>query len=684
MNELHKASSPYLQQHKDNPVHWRIWGAEALAEARQSHQPILLSIGYAACHWCHVMAHESFQDENIAQIINTNFLPIKVDREERPDIDAYYMQALHDLGQQGGWPLTMFLDENAAPIWGGTYFPNPARQGMPGFADVLLGITALFRETPDKVAQNREALKQAGLSRTQRQRAGSLAQDLPLRMAKQLANSFDLEKGGLQGAPKFPNVPMLDFLWRIGLRHHNQELKNAVLTTLDALCHGGIYDHLGGGFARYAVDENWHIPHFEKMLYDNALLISLMAEVWRETHNPLYRQRISETIDWLNREMITADGCAAALDADQTDEHGQNQEGAFYAWRTQDIDSLLGDQADLFKQAYGVSAQGNWENGLSVLYQKNSYQKNFFDEEKDQALRPLRQILLAHRLQRPKPQRDDKIIAHWNGLMIMALAHAAWVFDQKDWLESAKKIFAAVKNKLSDETHRLAHSSCDGDICAAACADDYAAMIMAAISLHQATGEQHYLQTAQTWSEVFDLYYWDTDQSGYFMTAHDQDDVPVRLCNAQDGPWPAANGLIWRAHALMFALSGKKIHAQRAEALARGFGADVAKNFPQHAAWLSAHDLWHHPMQIVLVGSQTTALENALRELSLPDVSLIKLTESKNKSESENLHRNHPAFGKKSLQHKATAYICLGNLCLEPIENAKTFIKQLKEKRSHA
>ncbi len=672
-NQLDQASSPYLQQHKDNPVHWRIWGRAALDEARAAHKPILLSIGYAACHWCHVMAHESFEDQAIADIINENFLPIKVDREERPDIDAYYMDALHDLGQQGGWPLTMFLDENAQPIWGGTYFPNPARQGMPGFADVLLGVAKLFRETPEQIAQNRDALKQACETRTKRRRSGSLADDLPLRMARQLAKSFDLEKGGLHGAPKFPNVPMLDFLWRIGLRHGDDDLKKIVITSLDALSLGGIYDHVGGGFARYAVDENWRVPHFEKMLYDNALIIELMTEIWRETRQPIYAQRVEQTIGWLLREMAVADGLAAALDADQTNEQGESQEGAFYAWRAQEIDDLLGAQAGAFKQDYGITQQGNWEDGLSVLHlQKETDQKSALE------------ILFDRRQQRPKPQRDDKVIAHWNGLMITALAHAAWVFDQKAWLASAEKIFAAVKKRLNDKNNKdknnkLAHSACDGRICQPAFADDYAAMIMAATSLHLATRRPSYLQTAQAWCETFDLDYW-SEEGGYFMTPLDADDVPARVCDALDSPWPAANGVIWRAHSRLFALTGNPTHARRGAALAQSFGADVAKNFPRHAGWLCAHDLWYHPMQIVLIGEGEALkmFEEALRNISLPDVVIIKCARG------DNVPEGHPAFGKTADDGQSAAFICRGNRCLPKITNEQDFIKQLKKERKYA
>src|SRR5690606_9813036 len=316
-NRLDRETSPYLLQHKDNPVHWWPWGPEALAEAKRADKPILLSMGYAACHWCHVMAHESFEDEATAALMNDLFINIKVDREERPDIDAIYMNALHSLGEQGGWPLTMFLDPDGRPFWGGTYFPPQPRWGKPAFQHVLREVARIYREEPEKVHHNAELLTQAlqrnGAAASDVQISDHLLQELTGRMVR----AVDPINGGIHGAPKFPQWSFFWLLWRGGIRYDMDDAKAAVEKTLTHICQAGIYDHLGGGFARYAVDERWLVPHFEKMLYDNALLIDLMTEAYRETGNPLFAQRIRETVAWLEREMIAeGGGFAASLDAD--------------------------------------------------------------------------------------------------------------------------------------------------------------------------------------------------------------------------------------------------------------------------------------------------------------------------------------------------------------------------------
>ncbi|HYD15507.1 MAG TPA: DUF255 domain-containing protein, partial [Hyphomicrobium sp.] len=316
-NRLGDESSPYLIQHRENPVHWWAWGPEALAEAKRTGKPILLSVGYSACHWCHVMAHESFEDDATAAVMNDLFVNIKVDREERPDIDAIYMGALHRLGQQGGWPLTMFLDGDARPFWGGTYFPKFGAYGRPAFVDVLQKISHIYRNEPEKVAGNADALVQA-LSATSDEGSGTTVTDPMLReITQRLAQVIDPVHGGITGAPKFPQWSFFWLLWRGAIRYRNDRAKAAVVTTLERMSQGGVYDHLGGGFARYSVDEFWLVPHFEKMLYDNALLIDLMTEVWRETQSPLLKARIEETIDWIAREMVVdGGGFASALDAD--------------------------------------------------------------------------------------------------------------------------------------------------------------------------------------------------------------------------------------------------------------------------------------------------------------------------------------------------------------------------------
>ncbi|MEK7244869.1 MAG: DUF255 domain-containing protein, partial [Pseudomonadota bacterium] len=329
-NALRGETSPYLLQHKDNPVHWRPWGEAALAEARAGNKPILLSVGYAACHWCHVMAHESFEDDAIAKLMNEHFISIKVDREERPDLDAVYQAALHAMGEQGGWPLTMFLTPDGAPFWGGTYFPPESRWGRPGFPDVLGAMARIWREEPDKIGHNTAALKEALADLAcPGGGGGTLSLDTLDRAASLALRLVDLEQGGTRGAPKFPQSPLFRFLWRAHLRTRAAPLKAAVLTTLDRICQGGIYDHLGGGLARYSTDEEWLAPHFEKMLYDNAMLVELLAEAWTETKSPLYAVRARETVAWILAEMKTGGegkgpfGLASAFDADSEGEEGK-------------------------------------------------------------------------------------------------------------------------------------------------------------------------------------------------------------------------------------------------------------------------------------------------------------------------------------------------------------------------
>ncbi|MFP6726031.1 MAG: thioredoxin domain-containing protein, partial [Alphaproteobacteria bacterium] len=356
-NRLGFETSPYLLQHKDNPVHWHPWGDNALNEARNQGKPILLSIGYAACHWCHVMAHESFENPQIAKLMNELFVNIKVDREERPDIDGVYMTALGLMGEQGGWPLTMFLTPDGEPFWGGTYFPPEARYGRPGFSDILLKVADIFHTQPDNIRQNADAiiksLKKSKATATDIQINGEVLD----RVAQLLYQQIDVVHGGLGRAPKFPQCNALEMILRTWLRHRDGAMLGAVNKSLTAMCQGGIYDHLGGGFARYSTDAQWLAPHFEKMLYDNAQLIDILTLAWQVGGNPLYAIRIEETIAWILREMVVGGGgFAATLDADS-----EGEEGKFYVWQEAEIDKVLGDNATDFKAAYDVSPSGNWE-----------------------------------------------------------------------------------------------------------------------------------------------------------------------------------------------------------------------------------------------------------------------------------------------------------------------------------
>ena len=403
-NRLARETSPYLLQHKHNPVDWWPWGTEALAQAKSNNKPILLSVGYAACHWCHVMAHESFEDDTTAQVMNELFVNIKVDREERPDIDQIYMSALHHLGEHGGWPLTMFLTPDGEPFWGGTYFPKTSRYGKPAFVDLLREVERVFRQEPQSVEQNRSALM-ARLSEKARPKGKVVIGPPELdRAAAQIAGMIDPVHGGMRGAPKFPQPMMLEFLWRAGQRLNDRRYFGAVELSLARMCEGGIYDHLGGGFSRYSVDERWLTPHFEKMLYDNALLLELLALAWQRSANDLFRTRAGETVGWLAREMTTSEGAfSASLDADS-----EGEEGKFYVWSPAEIEAVLGqDDAAFFAGHYDVTVQGNFE-GHTILNRLKHLPRSMDDEKR---LGAMRAKLLEARSKRVRPGLDDKVLA---------------------------------------------------------------------------------------------------------------------------------------------------------------------------------------------------------------------------------------------------------------------------------
>ena len=432
-NHLADAASPYLKQHRDNPVHWQIWSEETLALAQKNNRPILLSIGYAACHWCHVMAHESFENPDIASLMNRLFVNVKVDREERPDIDQIYMNALHAMGEQGGWPLTMFLTPQGEPFWGGTYFPPEDSYGRPGFPRVLTTIADLYENKPDLVKTNSEAI------RTHLEKQASAPTDLQTLPKPELVNAHlartlelhDSLHGGIKGAPKFPNAPILDTWLRGAKNDPGSPAGEAFIRTMTKLCEGGIYDHLGGGLARYSVDERWLAPHFEKMLYDNAHFIRHATFAWQLTSQTLFRQRIEETIEWLDREMRLDGGAfASSLDADS-----EGEEGKFYVWQSQEIKTVLGDAYDEFAHIYDVTEPGNWE-GKVIL---NRLTAPPADEKTEARLAHSRDLLLEQRNGRIRPGLDDKILTDWNGYMIEAIAHAGDTFKKEQMDQAGGK-----------------------------------------------------------------------------------------------------------------------------------------------------------------------------------------------------------------------------------------------------
>lgn len=668
-NLLGAETSPYLLQHRDNPVHWMPWGDAAFARARREGKPVLLSIGYAACHWCHVMAHESFENPEIAALMNALFVNIKVDREERPDIDQLYQAALALLGQQGGWPLTMFLTADREPFWGGTYFPPVGRYDRPGFADVLLGVSETFRRQPEKVSRNTAALRESLAELAVSHSGSALSLTVVDRIAERLIREVDPFHGGIGRQPKFPQTPLFELFWRAWLRSHRIPYRFAVTTTVQKMCQGGLYDHIGGGFARYSTDQQWLVPHFEKMLYDNALLIDLLTLVWQDTREPLYAERVEETVGWVLREMLAdpQGGFASSLDADS-----EHEEGKYYVWTEAEIDAVLGPDSALFKTAYGVTASGNWE-GHTIL--NRNHPGADLDPEDEGRLRPLRQRLLEVRDRRVRPGWDDKVLADWNGLMIAALANAGLVFDRPDWIARAAAAFRFVQSEMCLDG-RLFHSHRAGQARHPAILDDYAALARAALVLLEATGDPAYRVQAEAWVTVLDRHYWDDHQGGYYLTPDDGDRLPVRVKTVHDHPVPSGNGLMIGVLARLALLTGDNRYRDRADAVVVAFSGEIERNYFPLAAYFNNLEFLIAPVQIVIIGASddpaTIALLRAAVGVSLPDRLLIRITPG------TPLPPSHPAAHKIMLGGRPTAYVCRGPICSAPVVTPADLTAQLQ------
>ncbi len=654
-NRLAHETSPYLLQHKDNPVAWWAWGPEALAEATQTNKPILLSVGYAACHWCHVMAHESFEDGDTAAVMNELFVNIKVDREERPDIDQIYMAALHHLGEHGGWPLTMFLTPSGEPIWGGTYFPKTARYGKPAFVDVLREIARIFRDEPDKIERNRTALMQRLEAVARPADVITLGRSELDNAARQLAGLIDPVNGGPRGAPKFPQAALFELLWRAGSRTGDTRYFAAVDITLDHICEGGIYDHLGGGFSRYSVDERWLVPHFEKMLYDNAQLLELLAVAYQHSGKALYRQRAFETVEWLKREMTTAEGAfSASLDADS-----EGEEGKFYVWSLAEVMQTLGaEDGTFFSRHYDVTAEGNFE-GHNILNRLKAPPRDASDEAR---LTALRAKLLAVRDKRVRPGLDDKVLADWNGLMIAALANAGLMFDEPTWIERAARAFAFIASAM---THgdRLGHSWRQGQLKFPGLASDFAAMIRAALALYEATGRRDYLDQALAWQRALDRDYANAETGIYYLTAADAEGLVVRPAATSDEATPNHNAVAAQNLIRLAVLAGDDLWRDKADRIISAIAPQAVENLYMNMALLNAVDLRLRAAELVVTGEgpRAEALLTAARKM--PPLDRIVL----HAASADALPPGHPAREKADAASGPQAFICAGETCSLPV-----------------
>jgi uncharacterized protein len=653
-NRLAGETSPYLLQHKHNPVDWWPWGPDALAEAKRADKPILLSVGYAACHWCHVMAHESFEDDATARVMNDLFVNIKVDREERPDIDQIYMAALHHLGEHGGWPLTMFLTSDGEPVWGGTYFPPTSRYGRPAFVDVLREVARLFREERGKIDHNRDALMARLADAARPAGTATIGASQLDQAAIALARAFDPVNGGFRGAPKFPQCPMLEMLWRAGERARDPRFFETVELTLERMSEGGIYDHLGGGFSRYSVDEKWLVPHFEKMLYDNAQLLELLALAHARTGKRLFAERARETVAWLDREMTTREGAfSASLDADS-----EGEEGKFYVWSLAEIESVLGtDDAALFARHYDVTPEGNFE-GHNIL---NRLKRAPSDEATEARLGAMRTKLLAARAARIRPGLDDKVLADWNGLMIAALVNAGVLLDEAAWIAMARRAFDSIARQMT-RGDRLGHSWREGRLLFPGLSSDFAAMIRAALALYEATGEGPFLQRAVAWQTELDRHYADP-AGGYFLTANDAEGLVVRPRSTTDDALPNPNGLTAQNLIRLGLFTGNDEWRRKTDALFDALLPAAAENLYSHLSLLNALDLRLRAVEIVVTGQggRASALLSAALAQSFLERSVMRAPAP------DALPASHPARLKVESAPDGAAFVCVAETCSVPV-----------------
>jgi uncharacterized protein YyaL (SSP411 family) len=668
MNRLADAASPYLRQHAGNPVHWWPWIPEAFAEAKSRNVPVHLSIGYAACHWCHVMARESFSDPGTAEQLNREFVSIKVDREERPDVDQVYMRALTALGEQGGWPLTMFLTPDAEPFWGGTYFPPESRWGRPSFRQMLSRVSDAWSSGDAAVTQNAGALK-AHLNQPVVP-AGKPPAALLDRAASTILSVWDGGRGSFKGAPKFPNPVVLDTLWRAYRRTGDGSYRSAVTTTLTFLCQGGIYDHVGGGFARYSVDAQWLVPHFEKMLYDNALLLRVLSLAHRESPSALFRARINETVGWLMREMQHPNGgFAASLDAD-TD----HEEGLTYVWNAEQLRGVLGENFAEFAAIYDVSPSGNWE-GKTILNRLAPGGRDWLGDEQEAKLKGLRDTLLQRRNARPQPDRDDKVLADWNGLAISGLAHAARAAGNAEAREAALRAFRFVAESMGDGD-RLAHTEFGGQRVFPGVATDYANMTQAALDLYALEGDIAYLDRAEAWFAAADRHHFVPESAAYNLTADDAPALIARPLSISDEATPAATGTLARAAATLFMLTGETRYRDRAEQAIGHLSARGAQDVVGSSSLQSAFDtlLRGRVGLVVGTGGEAGALLDAALDEADPALFAAHIAP-------DAVRPGHPAEGKRPTGSDAALFLCDAFRCLPGIASMEEAAEALVASR---
>jgi uncharacterized protein YyaL (SSP411 family) len=666
-NRLINETSPYLRQHAHNPVDWYPWGEEALARARQENKPIMLSVGYSACHWCHVMEHESFEDEATAQLMNEHFINIKVDREERPDVDHIYMNAVQMLSGRGGWPMTVFLTPDGKPFYGGTYFPKEDRYGMPGFRRVLLAVAQAYHEKPEDVQKTVGQLM-AGLQRVEALQPSGQPLDAHLASdaAAKLSGAYDETHGGIGHAPKFPNEAVLELFLRAFWNTRQQRYLDMVLHTLRQMAHGGIYDQIGGGFHRYSVDERWLVPHFEKMLYDNAQLVPLYLSAYQLTRDRFFAEIAADVLAYVTREMRSPEGgFYSTQDADS-----EGEEGKFFLWDVAEVRRIMGDEkAEVICRYWDISEAGNFEhrNIPHATLEVAQLAKMFRREVEDvrQLVAEARCKLFGARAQRVKPGLDDKMLTAWNALMISAYAKAAEILDDPRYRQIAVDAIAFVEAKLQ-RGDRLLSTYKDGVAKLNAYLDDYAFFVAALLDVFELTQDRRYLERAVVLADSMIAHFWDTQAGGFFFTSDDHEALIVRSKPAFDGSIPSGNSVAARDLLRLYHYTEKADDLACAEALLQLYAASMREQSFGFANMLCAVDFYtQKPREIVVVAARDAAdgaaLLQRIRRTYLPNRTLTVVDPS----------RREPlpslVQGKAQIDGKPTVYVCHNMTCSAPV-----------------
>jgi uncharacterized protein YyaL (SSP411 family) len=675
-NRLAHETSPYLLQHAHNPVDWYAWGPEALARARDENRPILLSIGYAACHWCHVMEHESFEDRATAALMNERFVNIKVDREERPDLDAIYMQAVQAMTGQGGWPMTVFLTPDCVPFYGGTYYPKDDRHGMPSFTRILNAVSDAFRAKPADIARTAASVRDMYRVTVEPTRsAGPLTAELLDQAYRSLAGRYDELDGGFDGAPKFPQTMSLDFLLRYWARRGVENGLAIVSHSFKQMARGGIYDQVGGGFARYSVDAQWLVPHFEKMLYDNALLIRLGAHLWQATQDAEVRGVVEETVDWAIREMRSPEGgFYSSYDADS-----EGHEGKFYVWSAEEIDQVLGEDAPLLRAYWGVTPDGNFE-GRNILFVKGDRRAlaarfSVSEEQLARIVRRAKAALYAVRKQRVWPGRDDKVLASWNGLMVRGIAEAARALGNERFRDVAIESATFLFDHLIHDG-RVFRSYKDGRARIAGYLEDHASLGLAALSIYELTFDSAWLARARQMGDAVVRWFWDDETGAFYDTAADHERLIIRPREISDNATPSGTSLAVELLIRLAELFDDAGARRRATYVVESLAPAIGRYPSAFGHMLGCADmLVNGAVEVAIVGDPVSddfhALERTAAERYVP--SLVLAGGAPRSDDAVVL-----LSGREARDGHATAYVCRNYTCEQPATTREELDEQLE------